>query len=86
MIATCERISEDKLKEMDRLFKQMTVEDRLEPEALTYNHLIYGCVGSFSAGVGVRTAETRRRNREATCLLLPEARSRPPLLSYVLRM
>lgn len=41
MIATDERMTEDKLKEMKRLFEQMT-EDELEPEALTYSHLIYG--------------------------------------------
>lgn len=43
MIATCEGMSEDKLKEMDRLFEQMTTQDGLTPEALTYSHLIYGC-------------------------------------------
>lgn len=42
MIATCERMSGDKLNEMDRLFEQMTNEDGLLPEALTYSHLIYG--------------------------------------------
>eukprot|EP00752_Nemacystus_decipiens_P008835 g7885.t1 len=42
MIATCERMSEDKLTEMDRLFEQMTTKDGLEPEARTYSHLIYG--------------------------------------------
>lgn len=42
MIATDERMTEDKLKEMRRLFEQMTKDDELEPEALTYSHLIYG--------------------------------------------
>eukprot|EP00903_Cladosiphon_okamuranus_P019949 g18333.t1 len=42
MIATSEFITEDKLKEMDRLFEQMTTQDGLAPEVLTYNHLIHG--------------------------------------------
>ena len=42
MIATCERMSEDKVQEMDRLFEQMTAQDGVAPEVLTYNHLIYG--------------------------------------------
>lgn len=51
MITTCERMSEDKLKEVDRLFAQMTTEDGLAPETLTYSHLIYGCVGCESVVV-----------------------------------
>lgn len=41
MIATDERMTEDKLKEIDRLFAQMIQDDGLEPEAHSYGHLIY---------------------------------------------
>ncbi|CAN0191471.1 unnamed protein product [Scytosiphon promiscuus] len=41
MIATDEWMTEDKLKEIDRLFAQMVEEDGLAPEAHSYGHLIY---------------------------------------------
>lgn len=41
MIATDEWMTEDKLKEIDRLFVQMVEEDGLEPESHSYSHLIY---------------------------------------------
>lgn len=58
MIATCERMSEDKLKEMDRLFEQMTTTDGLAPEALTYSHLIYGCVGCHTDMLEIVSVES----------------------------
>ncbi|CAM9693882.1 unnamed protein product, partial [Ectocarpus sp. 8 AP-2014] len=54
---TDERMTEDKLKEMERLFEQMTEDDELEPEALTYNHLIYGYSQGRKEGEAVRLLE-----------------------------
>ncbi|CBJ29283.1 conserved unknown protein [Ectocarpus siliculosus] len=57
MIATDERMTEDKMKEMERLFEQMTEDDELEPEALTYSHLIYGYSQGRKEGEAVRLLE-----------------------------
>ncbi|CAM9748373.1 unnamed protein product [Ectocarpus sp. 12 AP-2014] len=57
MIATDERMTDEKLKEMKRLFEQMTKDDDLEPEALTYSHLIYGYGQGRKEGEAVRLLE-----------------------------
>ncbi|CAN0111461.1 unnamed protein product, partial [Ectocarpus fasciculatus] len=57
MIATDERMSEDKLEEMGRLFEQMKKDDELEPEALTYNHLIYAYSQGRKEGEAARLLE-----------------------------
>ncbi|CAN0492971.1 unnamed protein product, partial [Ectocarpus sp. 12 AP-2014] len=54
---TDDRMTEDKLKEMKRLFEQMTKDDDLEPEALTYSHLIYGYGQGRKEGEAVRLLE-----------------------------
>lgn len=41
MMAAEERMYPDKLKEVERLFRQMKL-DGLEPEVPTYNSVIYG--------------------------------------------